>query len=527
MTRIVVAVLIIATVLALGGDAGAAPIAQITTSDIHDRAAALGRGVNLGNTLEAPNEGDWGFVIEEWMLAEIAAGGFDSVRVPIKWSAHAETNAPYDVDSAFFERIDWVVETALAHGLAVVIDLHHYDEIIVDPAGHEDRFLAIWSQIAARYAAMPETVFFEPLNEPHNALDADTWNDLLVQVLAVIRATNPTRGVIIGPHFWNAAWEIETLQLPAGDRNLIATFHYYAPFEFTHQGAEWVDGADAWLGTTWTGADEQLAQMRQHFDGVAAWAADGDRPVLLGEFGAYERADAASRSTWTAAVRAEAESRGFAWTYWEFGAGFGAYDRDAGVWNPDIYPALMPGGAPGGEPFSDVADDHPFAAEISWLAGAGITAGCDSSGTLFCPGDAVTRDQMASFLMRALGLVVPVGSDRFLDDDGSTHEGAIEALAAAGVTLGCDSSGTLFCPGDAVTREQMASFLMRALGLAVPVDSDRFLDDDGSTHEGAIEALAAAGVTLGCDSSGTRYCPQDVVTRGQMAAFLYRAFNGS
>jgi len=169
--------------------------------------------------------------------------------------------------------------------------------------------------------------------------------------------------------------------------------------------------------------------------------------------------------------------------------------------------------APG--PFADVSATHRFATEIGWLADSGITSGCGDS--RFCPGESVTRAQMASFLVRALDL--PAGAaDWFTDDGGSTHESAINALAEAGVTLGCGNGR--YCPGESLSRAQMASFLSRALEL-LPSSDDRFGDDDGSTHEPAINALAEAGITEGCGPS--TYCPDDPVTRGQMAAFLYRA----
>jgi endoglucanase len=127
------------------------------------------------------------------------------------------------------------------------------------------------------------------------------------------------------------------LRLPDDDR-LIFTFHYYSPFEFTHQGAEWVSGADAWLGTSW-GTAQDSAAVRQEFDAVAAWAGQRHVPVFLGEFGAYSRAAMADRVAWTAFVRSEAERRGFSWGYWEFDAGFGAYTN--GQWN-ELHTALIP-----------------------------------------------------------------------------------------------------------------------------------------------------------------------------------------
>jgi hypothetical protein len=148
-----------------------------------------------------------------------------------------------------------------------------------------------------------------------------------------------------------------------------------------------------------------------------------------------------------------------------------------------------------------------------------ITSGCDPD--RFCPDDSVTRAQMASFLARALGLPA-AADDWFTDDDTSTHEANINRIAEAGVTLGCDSG--VYCPDDPVERAQMASFLARALALE-PSTADRFSDDDGSTHEANIDALADAAITQGCSTPGW-FCPTDQVTRGQMAAFLYRALAG-
>ena len=161
--------------------------------------------------------------------------------------------------------------------------------------------------------------------------------------------------------------------------------------------------------------------------------------------------------------------------------------------------------------------DHPFEAEILWIADQGITLGCGS--IYFCPDDPVTREQMASFLSRALALPAPTG-DYFSDDSDSVHEDNINRLAEAGVTFGCAPG--IFCPGDIVTRDQMASFLVRAL--ALPTASvDLFGDDEGSPHEDNINRLATSGITLGCGPGS--YCPGDPVTRGQMAAFLHRALS--
>lgn len=317
--------------------------AQQIEFDAYDYNRRLGQSVNLGNTLEAPNEGDWGFTLQPWHFETIAAGGFDSVRVPIKWSGHADATSPYQIDTTFFERIDWVIDQAQSNDLAVILNVHHYDEIHSDIEGHRDRLAGLWSQIGERYRDEPTTsVFFEILNEPNDQFTSTRWQDVMEQSLAVIRETNPDRQVIVGGNNWNGVSGLVRLRLPEEDRNLIGTFHYYSPFEFTHQRAEWVDGADAWLGTTWDGTEAEENAVLRDFDLVQNWSERFDRPVLLGEFGAYRFGDMDSRALWTEAVTQAAEERDFAWSYWEFGAGFGTFNRSSRTWVEPIYDALSP-----------------------------------------------------------------------------------------------------------------------------------------------------------------------------------------
>lgn len=178
--------------------------------------------------------------------------------------------------------------------------------------------------------------------------------------------------------------------------------------------------------------------------------------------------------------------------------------------------------------FSD-DDGSIYAADIEWLAAAGITEGCNPpDNTLFCPDDNVTRGQMAAFLVRALAYTDAGAGDLFSDDDGSIYESDIDRLATAEVTKGCNPPGNdWFCPDDPVSRGQMAAFLVRALGLTDDGGGNTFTDDDGSVFEADVARLAAAEITLGCNPpDNTLFCPDDPVTRGQMAAFLHRALEG-
>jgi hypothetical protein len=171
-------------------------------------------------------------------------------------------------------------------------------------------------------------------------------------------------------------------------------------------------------------------------------------------------------------------------------------------------------------------DGSMFEADIERMAAKGITTGCNPpTNNKFCPDAYVTRGQMAAFLARALNLTNR-GSVDFADDNGHMFEADIERLATAGITRGCNPpSNTRFCPDSKVTRGQMAAFLARALNLTNRGSVD-FTDDDGLAFEADIERIAAAGITKGCNPpSNTRFCPNDHLTRGQMAAFLMRALD--
>lgn len=184
----------------------------------------------------------------------------------------------------------------------------------------------------------------------------------------------------------------------------------------------------------------------------------------------------------------------------------------------------LPAGAvlpPGGTFIDDDGSVHE--SDIEAISAAGITRGCNPPwNDEFCPTRAVSRGEMAAFLVRALGL--EPGPERFVDDTFSVFQADINALAAAGITRGCNPpANDRFCPDRPVTRGEMAAFLTRAYGYEATT-SDRFLDDDDSVFESDIDALASSGVTRGCDPPANQnFCPDDLVTRQQMASFLTRA----
>lgn len=304
----------------------------------------FGRGINLGNALEAPNEGEWGVTLEESYFQAIKEAGFDSIRLPVRWSAHAAQAAPYTIDPEFFARVDWAVEQALSRGLTVVLNVHHYSEMDERPDEHAARFLGLWEQIAAHYRDRPPTLVFELLNEPHDKLTAAKWNAILLQALAIVRKTNPTRTVVVGPVAWNSINELKSLELPEGDRNLIVTVHYYLPFAFTHQGAHWLGKSGPPVGKKWTGTEAERSAVARDFDTAALWGLKHRRPIYLGEFGALNKADLDSRVHWTKFIADEAALRKMGFAYWEFCSGFGAYDSTRHAWIDPLRDALIPTG---------------------------------------------------------------------------------------------------------------------------------------------------------------------------------------
>jgi endoglucanase len=266
-------------------------------------AAGFGRGINFGNMLDAPREGDWGLHVEDRFIDLVGAGGFtQAVRLPVRWSNHATADASAVIDPVFFDRVERIVDRLLGRGASVVLNMHHYrqldgdpldpGELPVDPAVVPVRLLSMWRQIAARFATRPPQLVFEIYNEPHGTLEP-LWNELFARALGEVRRANPARAVVVGPTHWNAATHLSRLVLPA-DPDLIVTVHHYEPFDFTHQGAEWVQPPRP-LGLACCD-DAQRRAIDAPLDLAAEDAQRRGYPIFVGEFGAYEKAPPAASS---------------------------------------------------------------------------------------------------------------------------------------------------------------------------------------------------------------------------------------
>ena len=182
--------------------------------------------------------------------------------------------------------------------------------------------------------------------------------------------------------------------------------------------------------------------------------------------------------------------------------------------------------------FADVPSTHMFFRYIEGFYSAGITSGCSASPSMYCPDNPVTRGEMAVFIERGMGNFAPAPSPSGMFGDvpaGHPFKPFIEELYNDGITSGCSTSPLMYCPGSPVTRGQMAVFILRAVHgsgyVPSPSPSGMFSDVSPSNpFKPFIEQLYNEGITSGCSTSPLMYCPDNPVTRGEMAVFLVRAF---
>ncbi|MEP7006306.1 MAG: glycoside hydrolase family 5 protein [Sphingomonas bacterium] len=248
-------------------------------------ALPLGKCVNMGNHLEPPKEGEWGRAIADDDFTIIKAAGFATVRLPVRFSAHALAAVPYTIDAAFMARVHHVVDLATTAGLNIIIDLHNYDELFTDPDGNTARFAGLWKLVAADFAKAPTSVWFELSNEPHDKLTNKNLLAVFNPALVAIRLTNPTRPVIVGGEGYSGIGSLATLPMPA-DPNVVPTFHSYDPFMFTHQGATFIKPTPP-LGRT-LGSPADIAELNGNLQAVRNFMTRTGRVPFMGEYGATD-----------------------------------------------------------------------------------------------------------------------------------------------------------------------------------------------------------------------------------------------
>ena len=320
------------------------PQRLVNIGRVFERNRNIGRGMNFGNALEGPAEGDWGLTIQESYIQAVKDAGFNSVRLPVCWSAHTENYPPYTIDQIFLERVKEITDWCFDRDLMVIVTIHHFNDLYdyPDSSIFRSMYFAIWEQLTGYFMNYNhDKLIFEILNEPHNNLTADKWNALLAEILEEIRSKDTDRTIIIDVPDWAHHRSITKLVIPEEEKNAIISIRYYLPYEFTHQGAHWAAGSEKWLGTSWTGTNKEKSTVNKDLKFVKDWAEQHNRPITVGEFGSIIYADGNSRVTWTKYVRTKFEENGFSWCYFDFGVLFKVYNIEDNTWDEELRVALL------------------------------------------------------------------------------------------------------------------------------------------------------------------------------------------
>lgn len=306
----------------------------------------LGKGINLGDVFDAPYEGKWKQTFKEHYVDEIAAR-FNTVRLPVKWSNHAAKTADATLDEVFFDRVEYVIDQFLDHGMYVIVDLHHYNQLVGKPVHNgafwvdanviDERFYNIWKQLSFKLKDKSEKLIFEILNEPNKRMTAEKLNEMYPVALASIREHNPDRVVMLSHSgFVHTEESLDKFLLP-DDRNVMFDFHTYIPNQFTHQGLSYLPQYPAGVKCC---SLYQKHKIQERLDLFSSWSKKVGIPGFIGEWGSTFHADEESRVNYTKYKMREIEKRGMSWAIWQFAGNFGIYDSDTDTWNTALEQAL-------------------------------------------------------------------------------------------------------------------------------------------------------------------------------------------
>jgi len=317
-------------------------IGMLSTACADDRGFGavkrLGRGINILG-YDGIWEGGTNAPFKLAYLKRIRDAGFQHVR--INFFAFKFMDDTGLVKEDVLARLDRVIDAVIASDLTPVLDEHDYGVCQIDVRRCSELLKSFWRQISERYATRHDRLVFELLNEPGGAMTGATWDALANELLAIVRRTNPDRLVIVAAINSEDLSKIEHPRLPERDRNLALTVHYYAPFKFTHQGAPWSPELSKLKNVRW-GTPADRKRLIDDFDRIAEWSRRENRPVYLGEFGVLEFAPSRDLQLYLSVVTREAETRGWAWAYWQFDHDFAAFDPATERWVQPVLRSLIP-----------------------------------------------------------------------------------------------------------------------------------------------------------------------------------------
>lgn len=316
-----------------------AAIALVAAVPAAAQGLPVGTCINMGNSFEVGGA-NHGPHVEKADFARIAAAGFTTVRMPVRWSNKTGAGPDFAIDPAWMARVAQAVDDALAAGLNVILNDHHFDALVKDPEGNGAKLAAIWRQVAKHFADRPiDRLWFEIENEPHDKLTNANLMATLSPSLAEIRKTNPDRPVIIGGDDWSSVDSLATLELP-DDPQVYPTFHYYQPFDFTHQGARWVGDSPPPIGRVY-GGEADAERLERDVAKLKAYVERTGRVPFIGETGAYEaHIPLEQRVAYHRAVTEAFAPTGIGICTWAYTNTFPFFDQETGRWLPGMRAAL-------------------------------------------------------------------------------------------------------------------------------------------------------------------------------------------
>ena len=319
-------------------------------------------GWNLGNSLDAhnnlnPSETAWGNpTVTQALMTGVAARGFGAVRIPVTWGTKIGSAPNYTIDAAYLDRVAAVVGYVTGAGMKAIINIHHdgadsaswlsvktADLTGTTKTNMDAKFRAVWRQIAEKFEDAGNTLIFEAFNELHDGSwgDGNTaqrnrineLNQIFVTTVREVGGKNTDRFLVIPGWVTRASVTVSSLVLPTDPtpNRLIVTFHYYDPYDFTGSNTDAVWGSKA-KSNGW--ANESFVQST--FNSVKNKFYNNGIPVIIGEYGAQIKSNAAYRKYYMEYVTKYAHDCGFIPFYWDnagFGTGsekFGLLDRSNG-----------------------------------------------------------------------------------------------------------------------------------------------------------------------------------------------------
>lgn len=300
----------------------------------------LARSVALSPRGEQPEDAAWLQVQQDDLFRRIRRAGFTAVVLPINFAkvSREEESTDTRISQACLQRIGRLVKLAQRMGLAVVLS----GTMRGDPAAPADRqhYVEDWRQVADYLAGAPASLYFGFLDPSDGRLSPAEWSDLAEAIRHAIRTAQPDRILIVGAPQRGSPAALGKLRI-APDTRCIHAFVYDEPKSFTLQGEPELPGADAWLGTKWSGNIEERARLEADLDHAARWARDNGRILFCASFGSTDKADPQSRLNWTAAVARALEAHGIPWCYAAFDGDMGIYDDLWNVWRQPLTGALL------------------------------------------------------------------------------------------------------------------------------------------------------------------------------------------